>query len=366
MNRTSEIRSLTGLRGIAALYVVIFHALIIPASVNSPASTFLNHGYIAVDLFFILSGFVMALVHGQDFQNNFTLKAYKSFLFKRIARIYPLFFVVLTITLTLYYFNPERIPDKVDSLTVPHIMENYLLIQSWGFGKSYVQPSWSISTEFFAYLLFPVLSFLALYQSRKVAAVIAFTAFCMTLLLPVLFSGAKSNLNLDFWNGETLAPLLRCVAEFTLGILCYRVYSSGSSNLLSNKVWPTFVLAIAISSLLFINNTDFLIILLLPPFILSLTSENRLSRLMGGKPIHWLGLTSYSIYMVHGLVFYFREDGQAVLEHLHIPHAYSVSLAMSFPAIILAGALTYYFIEKPARGFIRKTRLRNRTIEVTV
>ena len=87
--KSREIRALTGLRGIAALYVVFFHANGLHAF-PSVVRPFVSHGYMAVDLFFILSGFVMAMTYGGLFENGFNFNNFKTFLLLRLARIYPL------------------------------------------------------------------------------------------------------------------------------------------------------------------------------------------------------------------------------------------------------------------------------------
>ncbi len=90
-----EIRSLTGLRGLAALYIAFYHSLEIKNyHGNSLRQVFINHGPISVDLFFILSGFVMALSSKKMFEGKFSKAAFLLFMKKRFARIYPLYFTV--------------------------------------------------------------------------------------------------------------------------------------------------------------------------------------------------------------------------------------------------------------------------------
>ena len=76
----SEIKSLTGLRGIAAMVVVIYHVF-----KNTWIARYTQNGYLAVDVFFVLSGFVMMLTYGQSFEVNPTLRRYVSFLWARLA-----------------------------------------------------------------------------------------------------------------------------------------------------------------------------------------------------------------------------------------------------------------------------------------
>jgi peptidoglycan/LPS O-acetylase OafA/YrhL len=100
----SEIRSLTGLRGVAAAYVVLYHMHLFELC-SGAAATVLTHGYLAVDLFFVLSGFVMALTYAELFEGGFSAGRYRDFLVRRIARVYPLYVVV---TLVCYLLNHLR------------------------------------------------------------------------------------------------------------------------------------------------------------------------------------------------------------------------------------------------------------------
>ena len=105
LSRRREIRSLTGLRGIAALWVVVHHALYI-ARPRGPFWTLIYHGYLAVDLFFVLSGYVIAMNYAERSELRIHLGDVVAFLCKRFARTYPLYAVAtLASGLVLYYFG---------------------------------------------------------------------------------------------------------------------------------------------------------------------------------------------------------------------------------------------------------------------
>ena len=122
-----EIRSLTGLRGIAACFVVALHYFQEQQQQNI-FYTIVNHGFIAVDLFFVLSGFVMALTYARSFQSGFSWPTYADFLGKRLARVYPLFFVATVACLALMACGVWRaeFPD------IRAVLSNLLMIQTWG------------------------------------------------------------------------------------------------------------------------------------------------------------------------------------------------------------------------------------------
>jgi peptidoglycan/LPS O-acetylase OafA/YrhL len=151
-----QIRALTGLRGVAACWVVVYHLVGYEAyAPTGLAGNFIRHGYLAVDVFFLLSGFVMALSYWQLFDRNPSIQTYAVFLLRRLARLYPLYAVIIAVMLVLQIAGVSHALSRTD-FGAP-LMENLLLVQAWGFGNSLNAPAWSISTEFAAYLLFPLI-----------------------------------------------------------------------------------------------------------------------------------------------------------------------------------------------------------------
>ena len=145
--RQGEIRALTGLRGIAAIQVMVYHfEWSVP--VTGPLTAFLNHGYLCVDLFFILSGFVMATVYGHWSEPGWTWAKYHTFLAHRIARIYPLYVFLLGGIVIGFAAGLMRYPPAP---TPRLLLTNLLLIQSLTRDQSINDPTWSISTEWVVY-----------------------------------------------------------------------------------------------------------------------------------------------------------------------------------------------------------------------
>ena len=97
MRSSGEIKSLTGIRGVAAVLVVLYHTAT-TVGVFAPVMPILMHGYIAVDLFFVLSGFVMAVTYRQAFAGKWGTQPYIQFLLKRLGRVYPLYVVLVVVT----------------------------------------------------------------------------------------------------------------------------------------------------------------------------------------------------------------------------------------------------------------------------
>jgi len=346
-----EIRSLTGLRGLAAIFVVVFHEAGNFGGAG-PAETFLRHGYNAVDLFFVLSGFVMALTYGETFRSAFSTKDYLGFLEKRIARIYPLYIITTLFTFwifALHLSHLEPVSHPIYTLTA-----NALMIQAWGLAPTIVGPAWSISAEWGAYLIFPGLAVLALDKKPWRPALLLALAMIALLTLefgpPGLVLGRQTARlgPLDLYGIETAAPLLRCLASFSLGLIAFRFRAYVSSG------WsvPVFI---AMVGVLMAPSTDLIFVLLCAILVPSLaTDQGRLAAVLGSAPVFSLGVWSYSIYILHARFNPVRVAAERVLTHLHCPASANLAIAISTALVILCAAITYRLIEKPSRNALRQ------------
>jgi peptidoglycan/LPS O-acetylase OafA/YrhL len=138
---------LDGLRGIAAIAVMAFHFNIF--FLPQARLPFVGRGYLAVDLFFLLSGFVMAHVYGRKLASNWRAH-WQEFAIARFARIYPLFALTLLAVMTVHVSDPRL---RMVSFSRRSLALQPLLLQQWS-GLSWNYPSWSISTEAEAYVFF--------------------------------------------------------------------------------------------------------------------------------------------------------------------------------------------------------------------
>src|SRR5262249_41915181 len=103
-----DIRALTSFRGVAALWVLLFHleleGRVFPAALKEGLAV--GRGYIAVDLFFVLSGFVMALTYTDSFRTRPFAAAYPDFLLRRVARVMPLNFAIVAVLVAIVWLSP--------------------------------------------------------------------------------------------------------------------------------------------------------------------------------------------------------------------------------------------------------------------
>ena len=298
----SELRSLTGARGIAAWLVVLFHIRIAAGSqLPDWLHPVLAKGYLAVDFFFVLSGFVLWLNYQQKFRDG-GLAAAPRFICRRLARIWPLHAVMLAgamlfaLALTLGG-NPDD--AQFPWLELPlHL----LLVQNWGFTDSLTwnDPAWSISCELGAYLLFPLLVLAVDWRRFPPAA----------LLLILIASGAALSLALQALGGLTMNTdiprlgLLRAVGEFAMGTMVAAIWCEWRQRSLRSLAPAIAVLLALSAATLALAREITSVAILWPPALLALAllDGSRFNPLRWA-PVHYLGRISYSTYLVHYLLF---------------------------------------------------------------
>jgi peptidoglycan/LPS O-acetylase OafA/YrhL len=359
-----QLPCLTALRGIAALWVVIYHYSVqcFPNLDVRPHTYLIHKGYLAVDMFFMLSGFVLAHVYHRPFSESVTGRNYWKFIAARIARIYPLHLLVLLLfvatALTSHLMSGEtsRVVRDVP-LQGPQSVEaffaNLLMLQGLRAGTlSWNYPAWSISVEFMAYLLFPFLLPGIWRTSARIKLFLSVLLFALLVLLAYLRNG-----NFDQWDGPI--TLLRCLPEFMLGTLLYCAFRVAPGNLWLNRDAAAFGIVALILVALHVNAADLLMICLFAALILAAVLNNGLfARWANAPPLLWLGDISYSLYLLHGLVQYgagllLARLGVHDATYLSIPRSLVWMLAM-VALCLLAAHFSYWGFEIASRRYLRK------------
>jgi peptidoglycan/LPS O-acetylase OafA/YrhL len=298
----SELRSLTGARGIAAWLVVLFHLRFAAGSqVPDWLHALLAKGYLAVDFFFVLSGFVLWLNYQQKFRDG-GLALAPRFICRRIARISPLHAVMLAgAALFALALTLRGTPDDAQFpwLELPlHL----LLVQNWGFTDSLTwnDPAWSISCELGAYLLFPLL-----------VLAVDWRRFPPSVLLVILVaSGVALALALQALGGLTMNTdiprlgLLRAVGEFAMGTMVAAIWCDWRERSIRSLA-PAIAALLALAAVTLGLAGEIMAVAILWPLALltlALADPSRFNPLHWA-PVHYLGRISYSTYLVHYLLF---------------------------------------------------------------
>ena len=353
MSGKRDIRSLTGLRGVAALLVVIYHF----SHDWRPAEhrTFVGPGYLAVDLFFLLSGFLMTMTYGHYFTGRVSRRAYGEFLWRRVARVYPVYFVV-----TLVAFGLTKLHIDHRYLHVESLVSDLFLLQNTGIGliapqlgESLVGVSWSLSTEAIAYILFPALTIIVghtlMIGRQSLIALCGIFALCAI----VVFDPHGTVGPLDLTQPNSLSPLIRCLADYLLGICTWRFVHAKVNHY--GRSYLGLVASVIIVSLWFMPGSDVLIV---PAFCLLIAAcwklQDPLSRLLSSRSAFFLGEASYSLYLIHRVSLSGRRYLEAGLLRAHIPHGFSISFAILGVLDLIVAYCMYVWLEKPAQQFLQQ------------
>lgn len=338
-----EILSLTGLRGFAALLIVAYHYT--SESVFNHANP-VGPAYLGVDLFFILSGFLMALTYAKMFQGGFGWPAYLLFWKRRFARIYPAYIVILLVVFAMALFRSSP-------KSVPTLISNIFLVQSTGVGAfvpdlgvSIIVPSWSISTEMVAYLVFPILVNIILQRTRSLAVYAALTSILVLLALWAMDLGTRGRL--DISDGTSSYGVLRCVAGFSIGMVTYRFWNARFPN---EQIPPwVSVATLMVIALCWFCNFDLGVVCALPLLVLMCCdSRSILARVFTSRVALFFGEISYSLYLIHDQV----KKARKPVEGLTGLSPYVVLVMLCLLSIGLAYAI-YTTIELPARTGLRR------------
>jgi len=317
----------------------------------------ISKGYLAVDMFFMLSGFVMTHVYYRAFSDSESVKLhYRNFLVARVARLYPLhvfillLFVATAITAQLMMGASGGIPLRgPESITA--FIANVFMLQGLHAGKlSWNYPAWSISVEFMAYLAFP-LALPLVWRTPSVGKfVLGLYLFTALAWLAFLKSG-----DFDQWDGPI--ALLRCLPEFLLGTLLYFVVA-GMPESWFNRDLAAFGIVAATVVCLHFGAPDLLIVAFLAALIpIAVINAGHFARLVNVAPLIWLGEVSYSLYLIHGFVKFVAVKllgAFGVQNNADLSSANSIILMLLMISVcFLAATATYSSVEVTWRRYIR-------------
>ena len=342
-----RIAPLTGLRGVAAVSVLLYHIPHHPAFAQYAMPLF-SHGYLSVDLFFILSGFVISVGYYEKVVKRPGFASYGDFLVNRMARVWPLHFVVAMVFLARILLNVSG--EQPIALTPANVSTNLLMVQSWGWGT---QPlagnSWSVSTELVAYLAYPLVAVLAF---SRLAWVQAASAAVLLVLVALLGHGSRGPLDVN--DANSLLPVLRCLAGFSLGVIAYRlVQVPVCEKWLGGE--HGFIGACVLLVLAFlIPGGDVFVALAFVPLVMACYYDGRCARaLLANKVAFHLGLISYSIYLWHPLIRDIDARGMNIA-HRHglVGYDWAFVVAM-LVAIWLICWASYRLIEVPGHRLVK-------------
>jgi peptidoglycan/LPS O-acetylase OafA/YrhL len=369
-------------RGICACMVALVHFA--TYSHFYPYPIFWNAGYY-VDFFFVLSGFVIFANYQDAFQKGFSVK---KFMILRFARLYPLHFLTLAAFIGHELLQMLLLPlvgmDSISTykpFTAPlegpyEIAMNALLLQSFDVvgGYSLNKPSWSISAEFYTYILFAVLLVKFPKHVLYWLSLILLMGFCFFYF----FDGKGATHN---WG------VLRCVYGFAaggLGFILWKKYAQTlqHSKNLSKAIWSLLEFSSIALSFYLINAAGQTWLIYVTPFVFLFLiyvfafEKGIISSVLKHKFFLLIGVLSYSIYMWHAFIAWkilspvvevFKHVSDLTITTItpdgkerigtELWHGDIISI-LYLILIVSVSYISYRFFEEPCRNYIKKITLK--------
>jgi peptidoglycan/LPS O-acetylase OafA/YrhL len=365
VSETPRFRALDGLRGVAAILVVLLH---VEWRNHITGTRFIENGYLAVDLFFIISGLVIATNYAKRIID---IPTSLRFIGLRFFRLYPLHIVMLGVFIGLECcklaaentvgITPEHQPFS-GGMSYRSLIANIFLVHGLGWLRQsgWNNPSWSISCEFFAYLAFAIATLLGLIQNR----LFLFCGVVFTVVAYVGIALIRGTLNVTLDLG-----VVRCFAGFFWGTVlagCPNFLRLRSSQHAARV--DVFITAAVLFSMATLSGP--MVAIVIPLFVLLIASleaeRGPIAHLLSSKPMQCLGRISYSIYMVHECVVVcvlmvlkrvgrmsFDSNIGRIVAAINPWLGDLLTLAL-LTAVVLFASLTYRLIEEPGRMLGRR------------
>ena len=352
---------LDALRGICAVLLVLFHFESNGYIASLPV---VQNGWMFVDYFFVLSGFVITHSYAARLSGGEVSVA--RFIGLRLGRIYPLHLFVLlgfvALELLLVVGGDVIAPYVTRSAfsgtrSIEALIQNLFLFQSFGIGtaRGWNLPAWSIAAEIWTYLVF---AFVFVGARKRVVLVSGLLAGAAALALIL----TKSNLLVTFEGG-----FVRCVFGFGIGVVTYHAWrrlrpAGGSIQELGTLAITIGFVSLATGAL------TFLAPLVFAGMIFVLASQNGVvSRVLNARVFQFLGMTSYSIYMIHSFVqgrlgevlqiteiVAIQVDPQGVTVLGAAPLVSDAVTLVMLALVVGAATITYRLVEMPGQALSRR------------
>lgn len=377
---------LDGLRGVAALLVVAFHLL--ETYSGGPAGQIINHGYLAVDFFFVLSGFVI----GYAYDDRWGKMSIGTFFKRRLTRLHPMVVAGTLIGAALFFFAGTAFPKTIEiegwKFALCLVMGLLMIpcglgldIRGWGETNSFNGPNWSLTYEYVANILY---AFIFRHLPKAVLAVLCAVCAVFTLDLTLgwdifgLFPNGPQYNVIGGWSLTTqqiYVGFARLLYPFLCGLLISRILPSrrsesnpsGSPLHLKGGFWWCALAIAVIFSVPCIGGRQCLwdglyqavCILILFPLLVLAGAGSKTTDAKSTAVCKWMGEISYPLYITHFPLIYMQLNW--VAEHPAAPlwQHISVSSGVFFVAVILAWGLLKIY-DTPVREWLKKTLFANK------
>jgi peptidoglycan/LPS O-acetylase OafA/YrhL len=358
---SGRFEALDAWRGVCALSVVLFHL-----NAGTHGYHWLNNGYVAVDFFFVLSGFVIASAYQGRID---TIAQATRYAVRRLGRLFPLHVAVLAVYLLLEIHHALGHPAAgfTGPRTWPAFWMDLFLLHGFGaYQLTWNEPAWSISVELWSNMAFAVV---ALAVRRRLPWISALIAAALTLALI-----HPPPLPLQQVQIDRLVPAFICMRDFFMGVVGYALYrrmADAGWRAPAWLEWPALILSLAVFAFVPLVNNLLVGVAFFAVVMIFAFETGPISSALRRPIPQALGTSSYSIYLTHSLYtlaafhlvkqaglalhrpWLLDADGRDLLI-LGGPWAMDAVALTCLAVVILSSRLTYRWIEDPARLAINR------------
>jgi peptidoglycan/LPS O-acetylase OafA/YrhL len=359
--------ALDAIRGLAALSVVLFHIRGFPPfnlfnSEQAMLYRTISLGHEAVVLFFVMSGYVLFL------QMQKQKISYFEFILKRIARIYPAYMVAILISITMQLiFHPIPNPKYhewinvvwTESLTAKLLFEHFSLLLP-GYRDNLDSAVWSLAYEMRLSLFFPVIYYLA--KKNKWTFILFIS--CLFLVADVLIldlsgrTGGWANAH------ATWSHTLAYVIDFSIGACLAQFREKISISLTKVKglalaAFGSGIVVYQLSYYVSFREVDFYtlgwhltLIIGVVLILVGATNSSVVRRVLNLPMFVWLGTISYSLYLLHEIVF------ESVLRSIGPEHVAGKAMLVVVVVSLIVATISYRCVELPFMNWVKKMKWR--------
>ena len=344
MNKFDYRHEIDGLRAIAVLSVLFYHS-----KIKFFEKNFFSGGYLGVDIFFVISGYLISLIIFSEIKYNGIFNFFH-FFERRIRRILPALFFIIFVSLPFLYYtlSPTYLIDYAKSIlsSIFFFSNFYFIVEDYNSPASILKPllhTWSLSVEEQFYLFFPFLIIFILKFFKKNLIKIILTILLLSLISSHIYGSYNPSKNFYILSSR--------IWEFFLGTIIALVQVSKNFSLknhfLNNKFFPFVGILLLLFSIFFfdeqIPHPSFytLIPLIGVALIIFCRGDNFVNKILSNKILSSFGVISYSIYLWHYIIF-------SLGFHANFYHDKVSKKAILLT--ILLSIVTYFFIEKPFRN----------------
>lgn len=363
-SKPTYLSSLTPMRGLLALWIVAFHFNEIIPIVPTAITREVRRSYLAVDFFFIMSGFVICHVYGQSLSRNPSWSSIATYVRARFARIYPLHLFWLSVHILVFLLALQFAPAVLSQsegfkqlYNVNAIPTHLLMLHAMGIHgyRTWDGPSWSIGAEWWTYVIaIPVMvwMFRGSRWRMVMTAIIGFLGFVALQKI-----GHKETMDYTYDWG-----FVRCFSGFLIGVPLHEAYEKPAYEAVLQRD-ATLLGVLAVTAGFLHVEADDLVLLPMVALIVLVAASNRgiIRRILEMRPLRYLGEISYSIYMCQSLALMLIMVPFSVATGLlsgnpNLPGR--VGLALWYVGLLLfvtaIAATSYRFVEVPARRWIHR------------